>query len=54
MTRINFDMCTRIGEHTRPVTLNELEGDSSKCKSSTSVQQYTRFQLARPHRVVSQ
>ena len=38
MTRINFDMCTRIREHTWPVTLNELKGHSSisglfKCNS---------------------
>jgi len=37
---INFNMCTRIGEHTWPVTLNELEGHLSvselfKCKSFT-------------------
>ena len=59
ITRINFDMCTRIREHTWPVTLNEFEGHSLvsglfKCKSSTFVQQFTRFQLARPRRAVPQ
>jgi len=40
MTRMNFNMRMRTGEHTGPVTLNELEGHLSvsevfKCKSST-------------------
>ena len=59
ITHTNFDMCTRIKEHTWPVTLNELEGHSSvsglfKCKSSTFVQQFTKIQLARSHRAVPQ
>ena len=53
MTGINFNMCTRIGEHTWSVTLNELEGHSSvlelfNCKSSAFMQHYTRFQTGTP------
>jgi len=44
-----FNTCTRIEQHTWPVTLNELKGHSSvsglfKCKSSTFVQHFTRFE----------
>ena len=59
MTRSNCNMCTRIGEHMWPVTLNKTEDDSAvselfKCKSSTFVQHFTRFQLACLHRMVPQ
>jgi len=52
--------CTRIGENTWPVTLNKLEGHSSFRAFQVQViyicaaQQFTRFQLARPRRAVSQ
>ena len=58
MTRIKCVYDNRRA-YTWPMTLNELEGHLSvsgllKCKSSTYVQQLTRFQLARPRLAVPQ
>ena len=65
IANINFDVCTRIREHTLPVRLwpwmslkviHQFQGfsNASQLKSSTFVQQFTRFQLALPRRAIPQ